>query len=594
MEQMDSSLSKVVPLLLRLSKSATSVPFGPVAVQLLKCVQAIHERRHVVVDVKPENFMLSGTKGKGTTTPQSLAARIRLLDVALVQPWGSAFSSHRANETTSGVSGTPLYASLNVHNGQTPSRRDDLEALGYLMAELAMKIACGNASVELPWSGGKSDDEIGEMKAHFVDNSASLFYKNLGSPSVIKIFKKYIDTVRAYTFKQIPDYDELIDLLAKLKIPTPKAPTPSKATKPAVAASSKRAKRQAPATSGVGKRTTRSSAFNESSDEESPYKMARDESYMEYQDLGESNVSSEESQGDLDADEDASFTSAQMDWEPLPKGKENPETSHPKTALGLTIVVTDGPHKGVAVHLIKGQCDSIVVGRKPVTDGGVALALTQDANLDETHIRIDLAVTKRLSAVIVTDLKSRNGSFVGSEKIRSGKDMKVFRGDSVKIGNSVLLVANLDFDRPAVFSPPKVGARSQKSVPTREKVSSDASVAHNPELPRLKRRGVRIEVTAGPHKGDAIDLEDGHIEILNVGSKPSGQQGTMMTLHKDKSLKANHVRIELVKHNKLKAVNVADKSKGETKVNEHSITKGRAFINDHIKIGETVLAIKSL
>eukprot|EP00538_Stauroneis_constricta_P000950 CAMPEP_0119555038 /NCGR_PEP_ID=MMETSP1352-20130426/7368_1 /TAXON_ID=265584 /ORGANISM="Stauroneis constricta, Strain CCMP1120" /LENGTH=301 /DNA_ID=CAMNT_0007601733 /DNA_START=137 /DNA_END=1039 /DNA_ORIENTATION=+ len=184
MERMEMQLHDVVPELLRESKSG-KVSFGPVAAQLLKCVQSIHENRHIVVDIKPDNFMLAPavpspgfptqkragrTKGKTASAAagskaQQLAGRIRILDLALVQPIASVSKSHRPNEDKSSIAGTPLYSSINVHQGQTPSRRDDIEALAYVIAEMLMQLSAGgDASIKLPWSNAKSDEEIGSMK----------------------------------------------------------------------------------------------------------------------------------------------------------------------------------------------------------------------------------------------------------------------------------------------------------------------------------------------------------------------------------------------------------------------------------------------
>jgi hypothetical protein len=59
-------------------------------------------------------------------------------------------------------------------------------------------------------------------------------------------------------------------------------------------------------------------------------------------------------------------------------------------------------------------------------------------------------------------------------------------------------------------------------------------------------------------------------------------------------LKATHMRLDLVVQKKLTTVTVTDKSKGGTVVNRDVVNKGRAFINDSIKIGNSVFEVKSL
>jgi pSer/pThr/pTyr-binding forkhead associated (FHA) protein len=622
MEKMGCQLSDVVPLLMNQNRSAKTISFGPIAVQLLVCVQAIQERKHVVVDVKPDNFMLADGSGKGSTVAQKLASRIRILDLALVQPW-SSIGCHRTNEGSKGLAGTPLYASLSIHNGETPSRRDDLEALGYVIAELIMRLFSGNTSKELPWSHGKSDEEIGAMKEEYVNDSKSDFYKQLGGASVVKVFNKYMDEVRGYSFKKTPDYEALSQILMDLKIPVPSA-------KKAAAAAPKKASKTRgkttnmarPASSVAGtKRTTRSQNAGKST-EESPKKMARDASHMETIEIDDSDEESwtdaqqdaflshgEDGEEDGDSyatamdldhtqDENGDSYSTAMDLDQTQDENEEPDTdAKPKALVGVTILVEGGPHKGLAVNLIQGRSETIIVGRNPTASPGkTILALTDDSQADDSHIRLDLGVSKKLVSVTATDLKSSGGSFVGSEKIRKGKDYKLFRGGSVRIGSSLLKVKTLDPNKVA-STPQEKRAAATKKVSRKQRVSpvsEEPEETPETEVPRLKRRGVRLVVTEGPHKGESFELEHGGIDSYNIGSKPSGKTGDILCLNKDDSLQANHVRLDLVVTKKLTTVTVTDKSKGGTMVNRDSVNKGRAFISDKIKIGNSVLQIKTL
>jgi serine/threonine protein kinase len=176
MERMDAPLFDVIPRLLagkRLARSG-KIPFGNVASALLDCLEALHdETGFLFVDVKPENFMLS-QDGK------TLAEKIRMIDFALIQ-LVRGIDGRRPNEGTSSIVGTPLYSSLNVHDGQTHSRRDDLEALGYVVGELLIKlIAAANGGdankAHLPWSDGTSDEHIGKLKKKELTSTKSAFF----------------------------------------------------------------------------------------------------------------------------------------------------------------------------------------------------------------------------------------------------------------------------------------------------------------------------------------------------------------------------------------------------------------------------------
>lgn len=610
MEKMESPLTSIVPSLWQQGKSGKTLAFGPVAVQLLNCVVAVQERKHAVVDIKSENFMLAPARlGKGQTTVKKLASRIRLLDLALVSPWASVGGMSRTNDKKDGVVGTPLYASINVHNGETVSRRDDVEALGYLISELILKLASGDESKQLPWANESNEESIGAMKEKMVDDITSDFYVAMGSNTVSKTMKEYFDEVRGYTFKKKPDYEHLSDLLCSLRIPMPDSST---ARTPA-ARKSQRTSRTAAAKKSAGtKRSTRSRARQSDSDEEeSPAKMAKDDSYMEedFIDLSFDAVpEAQRESGEFSAhredadDESDSFATAEMDWEPT--GDENKDPSpdaKPVAVKGVTIVVESGPHKGAAVNLVQGRCETIVVGKNPrVGSSEKPLSLSDDDELDNAHITMTLSITRKLIGVVVKDLKSKTGAFIGSEKIRSGGDWKIFRGGTVRIGDTLLRVDTLDVTK--VAAPAGASSKTRKRTQSKKEpgskstasTKSKTSEAETKEPPRTKRRGVLIAVIEGPHKGEAQELEKGLVESINVGSKPTSSAGGTIKLNKDQDVKATHIRIELFNSSKLKAVVVTDKSKGNTKVNRDTVNKGRAFINDRISIGNTVLEVRSL
>lgn len=280
MEKMESTISSMIPQLLQIKPSAKQISFGPAAVRLLTCVKAIHDRNNVIRDVKTENFMLARGAGTGSSLEEKLASRIRLIDLALATQWTSAY--RETNEAESLV-GTPLYASLNVHAGTKSSYRDDLESLGYVIAELLSQLYAGDTSKQLPWFQGKSDNDIASIKKAQVDDPNSDFYHQLGNDKTIAVFSEYMNAVRTCTFKKKPDYDELSSILSKLTIPrtksAPKAATTKKTTSGAAAAM---APKTADTSSSVSsKRTTRSSAATSAFSSGPPRKVARQDKSMD-------------------------------------------------------------------------------------------------------------------------------------------------------------------------------------------------------------------------------------------------------------------------------------------------------------------------
>ena len=116
---------------------------GPCIVRLFFFCLSL--RQVVFVDVKPDNFML------GAAGPR--AGRVVIADFGVAEKFVDAKGAHRA-EGSGGPAGTPDYQSLAVHAGGTPSRRDDCEALGYLLCELVLGGAARGA--RLPWQDAPS------------------------------------------------------------------------------------------------------------------------------------------------------------------------------------------------------------------------------------------------------------------------------------------------------------------------------------------------------------------------------------------------------------------------------------------------------
>lgn len=182
MERMQGGFSSIVPLLVAENSStssskSSSIAIGPIATRLIRLMEAIHETQHVFVDVKPENFMIAiATESKPTkkksspTLALSLAERIRMIDLGLMESSKDVMKNkHRMDQFPNGqVVGTPVYASLNVLNGHTVSRRDDLEACIYVLIEFVLALQHQHDSDNdkktmeelalLPWTKAKSDE----------------------------------------------------------------------------------------------------------------------------------------------------------------------------------------------------------------------------------------------------------------------------------------------------------------------------------------------------------------------------------------------------------------------------------------------------
>ncbi|KAK5936585.1 hypothetical protein PMZ80_011183 [Knufia obscura] len=118
--------------------------------QLLHRFESLHAANYLHRDVKPENFLL-GTGHHGNTvymTDMGLAIyRPPVTARTAPGPPHLPISSERAPCEPSLI-GTCRYASVNAHLGVPQSRRDDLEALGYMLIYFV--------TGPLPWQGLKT------------------------------------------------------------------------------------------------------------------------------------------------------------------------------------------------------------------------------------------------------------------------------------------------------------------------------------------------------------------------------------------------------------------------------------------------------
>lgn len=161
------------------------------AIEILIIIESVHNAGFIHRDIKPSNFLTS-LDGK----------KIYLMDFGLAKQFLSDDKKkHISLRFERSLIGTPRFASLNVHRGYEPSRRDDLESIGYLLLYLTLG--------KLPWQGLRRDkdkniDAIYEMKT-----CTSLKTLCDGLP---ECFHEYLKYCRELEFTDKPDYEKLRNL----------------------------------------------------------------------------------------------------------------------------------------------------------------------------------------------------------------------------------------------------------------------------------------------------------------------------------------------------------------------------------------------
>jgi len=165
----------------------TTITLG---LQILQRVEDIHKKNIIHRDIKPENLLMNvGNNNKKI---------LYIIDFGLSKLY-KITGNHLKCEKGRSIVGTLRFVSLNIHKGYTPSRRDDLESVGYTLLYLLYG--------SLPWVDTTGETEIYDKKSSF-----SLWDLN-DIPGEIITFICYC---RGLRYEEDPDYTYLRELLRNL------------------------------------------------------------------------------------------------------------------------------------------------------------------------------------------------------------------------------------------------------------------------------------------------------------------------------------------------------------------------------------------
>ena len=168
--------------------------------QILYRLEFIHSKNIVHRDIKPDNFLIGlGNKNK----------TIYAIDFGLSKKFKESKTGlHIPYRDGKCLLGTARYTSINTHLGVEQSRRDDIEALGYMMIYFMKG--------HLPWQGminsnpNKKYDKIKKLKIEIKlpDLCAGLPEETI----------KFIQYARDMRFEDKPNYHYLRGLMRKIAI----------------------------------------------------------------------------------------------------------------------------------------------------------------------------------------------------------------------------------------------------------------------------------------------------------------------------------------------------------------------------------------
>lgn len=164
--------------------------------QIINLIEKIHNIGIIHRDIKPNNFLIDTIE----------MDKIYIMDLGLSKRYIDSNNVHRKQKKLKSLIGTPRYMSINVHKKIEPSRRDDMESIGYMLIYFLRG--------ELPWQGLKSNNynknnAIGECKKITTLNNLC--------DNIPCEFKKYLWYCRNLQYDETPDYRYLKSLFEKNK-----------------------------------------------------------------------------------------------------------------------------------------------------------------------------------------------------------------------------------------------------------------------------------------------------------------------------------------------------------------------------------------
>lgn len=162
------------------------------AYRILDVLLYIHSNEYVHADINAENLYVKPGKN-------SQVYLVGYCHAFRYCPEGKHVEYREASRTPH--EGTVEFISLDTHKGAAPSRRGDLQALGYCL----LRWHTG----QLPWSGLTQPDKVAAEKERYMKDVPALLNHCFGSKSVSSAFKAYLTAVMSLQYSEQPDYSAL-------------------------------------------------------------------------------------------------------------------------------------------------------------------------------------------------------------------------------------------------------------------------------------------------------------------------------------------------------------------------------------------------
>ncbi|TNV79131.1 hypothetical protein FGO68_gene12745 [Halteria grandinella] len=155
-----------------------------IAQQMLEAIEELHKSKHIHRDIKPSNFMM-------------LKDRLYITDFGMHQMY-TYEGIHITEQTGLGFTGSPYYASLGSHNGNSLSRRDDLMMLGFSLLHLI--VGDGNF-----WFKNYKDHNNVQIQQSIYHQKLALLHESSEGIKQTSVYQ-FLKQVEKLRFDEEPDY----------------------------------------------------------------------------------------------------------------------------------------------------------------------------------------------------------------------------------------------------------------------------------------------------------------------------------------------------------------------------------------------------
>lgn len=158
--------------------------------QIVSLLEIIHKKGYIHRDLKPNNFLIGYKEKK---------KQVYIMDFGLSKKYIDK-NGHIPFKSEKQLVGTPRYVSINMHLGIEPTRRDDLESLGYMLVYFLKGF--------LPWQNLKKKKGVSQVEI-IGEKKMETTLKEL-CKDIPEVFSTYLAYCRSkLDFDSEPDYNFL-------------------------------------------------------------------------------------------------------------------------------------------------------------------------------------------------------------------------------------------------------------------------------------------------------------------------------------------------------------------------------------------------